>query len=141
MMVSKCAPGARPRLRVAALAPLLLALVAVAACRSETIYNVHGVAFPHTATKDEQVADLIRTAGERQGWKIESTGPGTMRGVYQRGRHRAEVAITYTADSYNIDYQDSDYLKYDGTSVHRIYNKWVRQLAAAIDREAQFELR
>lgn len=62
-------------------------------------------------------------------------------GAYNQGRRRAMVEITYSATDYRIAYLDSSFLKHDGDTIHEVYNRWVKQLEAAIDREANFRLR
>jgi len=118
-----------------------LLLGAIAGCATKPIYEVTDAPFPaSTSAEDDQLADLIREAGKRQGWRIEKEAPGRMRGNYLRGRHRAVVEIEYSASAYSITYRDSAFLKYDGDSIHDTYNVWVRDLEAAIDREAKFRL-
>ncbi len=123
-----------------ALPLLLLAAVAVG-CVRQPIYVAERPFPASAAASDEEIADLIRHAGERQGWKIAPVSPGRMRGEYNQGRHRAMVEITYSAAGYRIAYLDSSFLKHDGDTIHEVYNRWVKQLEAAIDREANFRLR
>ena len=43
-------------------------------------------------------------------------------------QHFASVDIHYDSNSYSIRYKDSKVLMYDGTNIHRNYNKWVQLL-------------
>jgi hypothetical protein len=140
-------PGSRDALRpggrrTGCIALLIsLSLCGAAGCATKPIYEVRNAPFPASSSvEDSELADLIRDAGKRQGWRIELEAPGRMRGAYTRGRHRAVVEIEYSASAYSITYRDSAFLKHDGDSIHNIYNVWVRELEAAIDREADFRL-
>lgn len=121
---------------------LVLALVlGLGACKTTTIYNVHrasfGISKPAT---DEAIERAIIEAGRRKGWAIKPVEPGKMRGVLSKRRHVAVVAITYSGTDFSIQYLDSTNLKHDGDSIHKAYNKWVKELEVAIQREAMFRL-
>ncbi len=118
-----------------------IASLCVGSCASPKVYSVHAEPFPARAPSMGEVADLIHDAGERHGWTIEPVAPGKMRGTYTRGRHVAVVSISYSAEDFSLDYLDSSDLRYRGDSVHKVYNEWVRELEAAIKREANFRLR
>jgi len=47
----------------------------------------------------------------------------------------ARVAIAYSTRSYSITYKDSHTMNYDGATIHRNYNKWVRNLEILINRQ------
>ncbi len=120
---------------------LTLVLATTVGCKTTTIYNVHSAPLPTTRTAtDDQIAEVIREAGRRQGWVIKPLAPGKMRGMYSKGRHTAVVAIRYTDSSFSIEYVESSHLRHDGDSIHKAYNKWVQQLEEAIQREAKFRL-
>ena len=38
----------------------------------------------------------------------------------------AEVDITFDATKFSINYKNSENLLYDGTVIHRNYNKWIQ---------------
>lgn len=129
------------RLRRCATVLPLLALLA-ASCVLQPVRDVRQAPLPASReTADSEVAESIQKAGERLGWTIQPLAPGEMRGEYARGRHKAVVRITYDSTSYSILYAESAYLKYDGTSIHEVYNVWIEELKSAIDREARFRLR
>jgi hypothetical protein len=120
---------------------MLLALVATS-CVTRPVYEVRQARLPAAREPGEhEVAEMIQEAGRRLGWKIERLAPGEMRGEYARGRHQAVVRIEYDSTTYSIVYADSAYLKYDGASIHEIYNDWIEELESAIGREASFRLR
>jgi hypothetical protein len=50
-------------------------------------------------------------------------------------KHTAVVDILYSPSQYRIMYKSSDALLYDGTQIHRNYNKWVELLERRINIE------
>ena len=50
-------------------------------------------------------------------------------------KHTAVVDIRYTPERYSISYRDSEVLLYDGSMIHRNYNKWVQPLSERINLE------
>jgi len=121
---------------------VLLSLFVVAACKTATIYNVERMSLgAQTTATTGAVADVIRQAGERQGWAIKDVRPGEMRGMLNRKKHTAVVAIYYDTTSFSIHYVDSTNLSSDGKEIHKAYNLWIKQLEEAIQREAAFRLR
>ena len=108
-------------------------LVALAGCRTAPIYDVIGA--PVVTTKPatmETVRSAITQAGIGLGWRMETQGPGTIRGVLDLRTHHAVVEVTYDTKTYNIKYKDSTNLDYNGTSIHKNYNGWVENLDKAI---------
>ena len=66
--------------------------------------------------------------GHRRGWIIKDAGEGRLRASYHARTHMAAVAIVYNEQTFSIEYLDSNRLGYDGQSIHRNYNRWVRNL-------------
>lgn len=42
-------------------------------------------------------------------------------------------AARYKPESYSMTYRDSEVLKYDGTKIHRNYNKWIKLIEQVAD--------
>ena len=123
-------------------APVALLLATASACVGAKIYSAHEVPFPESArASEEEVAALIDFAARRQGWVVQAVATGKMRARYGRGRHSAVVTIRYSTKTFSISYFDSANLRYDGRRIHGVYNKWVKNLEAAIQREAHLRLR
>ena len=79
-----------------------------------------------------QRADQIRAAGASLGWRMDSRGPGLMRGTLDLRSHQAVVDIPFDQQRFMIRYVSSSNLNYDGTTIHRNYNSWVQNLQNAI---------
>jgi hypothetical protein len=107
-------------------------LLFVAACASKPpVMNIDNVAIatPHTL---EQVRQAIVAGGVSKGWLMQETKPGVVHGTLKAHSHQAEVDVTYTAQTYSIDYVSSVNLDYKNGTIHRNYNKWVSNLNEAI---------
>lgn len=118
----------RPSLHWALLAASLLL---VTACRTAPIANPH-VTLPSAQSTEQDVANAIKLAGARYGWEMVDEGPGLMKGTLRLRKHVAVVRIQYDADSYFIQYDDSEKLLYGNDRIHRNYNRWVRNLSEEI---------
>ena len=90
-----------------------------------------------TATKDaslDNVARTIITASAYKGWKPEIAGPGHITATRRHAGRAAKVDISYTSNSFNIQYLDSDNMQYTGTSISPVYEQWVEELQDEIKR-------
>jgi hypothetical protein len=116
-----------------ALAGALVASAAVlGACnRNAPIVQETGADFIGRASLAQR-ADQIRAAGASLGWRMDSRGPGLMRGTLDLRSHQAVVDIPYDQQRFTIRYVTSSNLNYDGTSIHPNYNSWVQNLQRAI---------
>lgn len=112
---------------------LLVAGIALGACRSAPIYNVSSdtIATPQDASM-EQVASAIKRAGAGLGWQMIDTGPGEIEGRLHLRSHVAIVSITFDTKQFSVFYKDSTNLDYDGARIHRNYNGWIQNLEQAI---------
>lgn len=110
---------------------LVSTLLVVIACRTATIMNP-SVTLPETGTTEADVANAIKLAGARYGWEIVGDGPGLMTGTLRLRKHVAVVKIEYDANSYRIQYQDSERLLHQDDRIHRNYNRWVNNLSEEI---------
>lgn len=122
---------------------LLVAALAVAGCRAETVYNPTDIAYAPAATQTRALTqtdykNAIIRAGTRRGWTFEDAGPGHLIGnVVVRGKHYATVDVFYDTESFTIDYKDSRNLDYDpaNNQIHPNYNAWVNNLQQDIQAE------
>ena len=116
-------------------APLLLIGVAAEA-RTQPVYNiidkpiVSGSGKPLTL---EQVANALAAAARYKNWSVAEAEEGYLRAQIHVRQHFAAIDIRYTNDTYSITYRDSEVLKYDGTKIHRNYNKWIKLIEKAAD--------
>ncbi|MEA3192336.1 MAG: hypothetical protein QOD26_669 [Betaproteobacteria bacterium] len=83
-----------------------------------------------------QVREAIIAAGRMRNWQVVESGPGQLVAKLRvRGKHDAEVGITYSPEHYSVTYRSSENLSYDaaGPSIHPNYNRWVKDLIFRID--------
>ena len=115
---------------------LLLIALALAGCRTMPVYNVS--AAPVVAASGQldaaEVRSAIIQALNDKGWIVKEDAPGRILAEVLVRTHRADVAIDYSATQYSISYQNSDNLLYDGSNIHRNYNKWIMLLQEQINR-------
>lgn len=121
------------------LALLLLISLPLAAIAAPQVTNILNEPIPekldgskHTVN---EVRDAIARAARQRGWNVApGKGNELLASILVRGRHYAEVSITYTAKDYSINYRDSRELKYNAAknTIHRNYNKWVLNLSRTI---------
>lgn len=122
---------------------LVVAAVAVAGCRAETVYNPTDIAYAPAATTTRALTrtdykNAIIRAGVQRGWTFEDAGPGHLLGnLAVRGKHFATVDVYYDTDSFTINYRDSRNLNYDPATrqIHPNYNTWVNNLQQDIQTE------
>ena len=111
---------------------LVATFLAASGCaRTKPIYNVEDHQISVAATGEEGlevIKEAIMTGGRQKGWKMTEVEPGHIVGELVVRQHFASVDIFYDSDSYSIKYKDSRVLMYDGTKIHRNYNKWVTML-------------
>jgi hypothetical protein len=111
----------------------VVGLLLLAACQASPVYNVESAPLnaPEGATIS-QVTEAIKQAGIGLGWQMKPEKDGQMTGRLFLRTHVAVVDITYDIKKYSIYYLDSTNLNYDGQSIHKYYNSWVRNLSNAI---------
>lgn len=121
----------------------LIALVALAGCRTAPIYNVEGAPLANATGEAYRLNDVTKAiikAGARRGWDMQVVTPGQIEGkVNVRGKHSATVDIFYDADSVSIRHKSSRNLNYNATRsvIHPNYNSWIRLLEGDIRKEIQ----
>ena len=123
------------RTRRGLVAAALLAGTALAGCARTAPVQDGGGEFPGRATLPQR-ADQIRAAGASLGWRIESEGPGVMRGTLLLRSHQAVVQIPYDTQRFAIHYVSSTNLDYENGLIHRNYNGWVQNLQNTIIRQS-----
>jgi len=115
--------------------------LALNACRTAPIYNSTDISIsPRSTATDKEIGEAIWSAGRSLEWRIKKVRPGQMSGVFKKNTHRAVVAIHYDKAHFNILYQDSDNLKYDGNDIHVNYNVWIHKLEQKIQNKINFNL-
>jgi hypothetical protein len=122
----------------------LIAVLALAGCRTAPLYDASGVAFttPPTSVKRvltmDDYKDAIIRGGAKRSWTFEDGGPGHLIGtVNVRGKHSATVDIVFDTESFSITHKASRNLNYDASTrtIHPNYNSWVHLLESEIQSE------
>ena len=107
------------------------AILALAACARPSPLQEGSGDFVGRGTLAQRAAE-IRRAGAGLGWVMQDQGPGLMRGTLNVRTHQAVVDIPYDTRRFSIRYVTSTNLDYNGSTIHRNYNSWVRNLQNAI---------
>ncbi len=81
---------------------------------------------------DKQMQQAITAAGASYNWVITPAGPGVMNGHLSQRTHSADIRVTYTANSYQIQYVSSQNLRAGSGKIHRNYNRWINNLSQGI---------
>jgi hypothetical protein len=120
----------------AAIALVLIAIAAVAlvAC-AQPVYNVKGAPVEVAGGKPPTMAEVEKAivhAGSALGWKMQPVKPGHVVGTLNLRSHAAWVDVTYDTTTYNISYNNSANLNYDGANIHKNYNGWIQNLDKGI---------
>lgn len=112
---------------------IVAASLLIYAC-AQPVHNVREapIEVPKPDYTLDDVASAITRAGTGLGWVVRHQTPGHGVATLHLRSHMAQVDITYTLDSYNIEYRGSENLDYDGTNIHRNYNGWIQNLNNAI---------
>jgi hypothetical protein len=110
--------------------------LALAGCaHTMPVYNVSSapVAAPSGQLSAAQVRGAITEALYDKGWVVKQDDPGKILAEVLVRNHRADIEIDYSATQYSIAYRDSANLLYDGSVIHRNYNKWIKLLERQIN--------
>ncbi|MBO6771601.1 MULTISPECIES: hypothetical protein [unclassified Thalassospira] len=111
------------------LAAVAIVFAALSACTA-TVQNFSNQPFPSDVEKlsmEEIEATIIEAASARD-WIVQREGEGHLKATYAPRSHSAEVAISFDKKNYSIIYVDSTNLNYNGSQIHRNYNRWVNNL-------------
>lgn len=121
-------------IKVIALA--LVVVFSVTGCRSAKMYDVPEQEVLKKVSQNDMYKAIIRAAAQR-GWDARKVKDGVVDATYSKREFSVTVTVTYTANSYDINYKDSDGLKYDAEAqtIHKNYNSWVKNLQESINRE------
>ncbi len=98
---------------------------------------------PGSTLTVEQVKNAITAAAQSRNWQVspEPASESLQAVLHVRGKHTVVVVITFTAQSYSINYQTSTNMKYSITPetnvrvIHPFYNRWVSDLRKSIQLE------
>ncbi|HEI8867229.1 TPA: hypothetical protein SLG40_002753 [Serratia odorifera] len=83
-----------------------------------------------------QIRQAILYAGLNRGWIMNPIGEGVIDGKIMLRGHTANIRVTYTANSYQINYVSSSNMDAEEGKIHSNYNRWV----ANLNKDIQLEL-
>ena len=118
--------------------PVLLCVIVLAACqKSQPIYNVAKPVpqYFRPPLNEAQVLTAITRAMEQRNWRQVSANPGLVRATLTWSNYSATIDIAYSTENYTIRYDDSEHLRARGEKIHMAYNRYVKDLENAIDRQ------
>jgi hypothetical protein len=88
------------------------------------------------ALGEDEVRQILVRAATLRKWTVEREEPRVIFARIVYGAHEAVVRLDYNSAGYSISYVDSSPgLRYDGVTIHRRYNQWVRLLDDSIQKE------
>ncbi|WP_027723076.1 hypothetical protein [Maridesulfovibrio zosterae] len=117
---------------------LILCAALLGGCRTAPIHNIELAPIINNSQSTrtlEEVKNSIIKAGYSLNWQMTDVSPGHLIATLNIRSHEAVVDITYTTESYSINYKDSTNLKHKGDTIHSNYNGWINNLARAINIE------
>jgi len=116
---------------------VFISVFLLTACMTFRIYNVESkkIVLCDLNMSLSEIGLVIKDAGSGLGWDMKSISPWHIVGTFRNKRQIAVVDIMFDHESYSILYKNSSYLRYNGSSIHRIYNEWVQDLNRAIKRK------
>jgi len=115
------------------LAAMTLAGALAGCARTAPVQNINNAPVSAGYTQ-AQVRAAILKAGQQRKWVMTDAGPGVIKGRLKSRDHTAEIRITYSANNYSINYENSQNLKAQGGKIHKNYNRWVNNLDRQIQR-------
>lgn len=85
---------------------------------------------------DNQMKVAIIEAGIGRKWVMTPVAPGILNGRLSQRGFTANIRVTYTDQSYSIQYVSSENLKAENGEIHGNYNRWINNL----DQDIQLRL-
>ena len=81
-----------------------------------------------------QVQSTIQKTAEAQRWQLSDikTGSFVAKRSWDANKHNIVVDVVYGLKDFSIRYKDSKQMGYDGNTIHRSYNRMVRDLESGI---------
>ena len=119
----------------------LLILCSPASMAAKKVMDIVDRVIPPGAQGEIRLLEDVRLAiihgCSVRGWKVKDQGEGVLiASIVVRGKHFAEVEVTFSERMYSITYVSSDNLDYNAKRhrIHRNYNNWIKLLGETIDR-------
>lgn len=98
--------------------------------RVQPLYNVVSKPIPAAsqALSMKEIGNVIELAAMGRDWLINKKQEGVYELTQTKKTHVAVVQVNYDQKTFSIKYKDSSDLLYNGTNIHRNYNRWVQYL-------------
>lgn len=81
---------------------------------------------------NQQVAETITKVLAPRGWRVTNRTKSVIDATLSHNQETASISIEYSTQKIVIRYAGSTNLRYDGTKIHRGYNRWVKTLEVDI---------
>jgi len=115
-------------------AMIVAATLLTGCARTAPIHNVNQTLSQRYS--DNQMKTAIIEAGIGRKWIMTPVSPGVINARLAQRGFVANVRISYTPQSYRIDYLSSENLKAEAGQIHNNYNRWITNL----DQDIQLRL-
>lgn len=116
---------------------VIVSCLFLSACfgRIQPLYTVSKHKIPTSAQilYESEISDVIHQAGIKRRWVMDEVETGVIVATQKVKSHLAVVEIEYTQSAYSIRYVESSDLLYNGSTIHRTYNRWVKNLERDIE--------
>ncbi len=119
-----------------AFATITLLAGPTASARTQPVYDIIDKSIPLGSGRElsmDEVGEILGDAARTKGWSVAKVSDGYLRAEIHVRKHFAAIDIRYTPITYSMTYRDSLVLKYDGTKIHRNYNKWIKLIERTAD--------
>ena len=116
---------------------LSLAISCGSGLKLKPITNFEGNVIPDDI-KISQVRKAILRGGATKGWIVKKAkSKNEYTATINVRKHRVDVSIPYSKDSFSINYKDSENMNYNEEKklIHRNYFRWVVNLRKEINKE------
>ncbi|MDV7341018.1 hypothetical protein RYZ26_15535 [Terasakiella sp. A23] len=107
--------------------------------RIQPLYSVYNHPVPSSADfmSLREISEVIELSAVNRKWLVEEQYPGLLTLTFRKKTHMAVVEVSFDQSNYSIKYVNSTHLLYNGTTIHRNYNRWVANLERDIEMNLQ----
>ncbi|SCA56660.1 conserved hypothetical protein [Candidatus Terasakiella magnetica] len=107
--------------------------------RVQPVYSVFSHPVPSSAEfmSLREISEVIELSAMNRKWLVEEQYPGLLKLTFRKKTHVAVIEVTFDQSSYSIKYLNSVDLLYNGSRIHRNYNRWVANLEKDIEMNLQ----
>ena len=115
------------------LSAVVFAVLVVTACGGRPVVNYQNESLKNPEPVSlEQVRVEIKAAAETRGWNVEKLSSNKLEATLDYRNTLLVVDIDHTTETFSINYKSSERLGYDGSKIHKLANRWIRNLRKMI---------